>query len=252
MNARQRLRYARAMLMAQDRLNLKFGRVIARELRRVSKELAEAYALMQSIPDDISLRHSVNMQDILTDLAEQTGKKFLSIDLQTSQPLDLPTYLEQQVISTLQQNALLVAPEIVSTTVATASGVIAKGLEDGLTPVEIAKAIGQRIGGSNATARGMTIARTEVGKAANTATFERADKAADELQDEIVVKYEWISTNDGRVRDDHKHANGQIIDRGEKFRVGGEKMRYPQDPRASAKNVVNCRCVMGVIVEEIE
>lgn len=96
MNARQRLRYARAMLMAQDRLNLKFGRVIARELRRVSKELAEAYALMQSIPDDISLRHSVNMQDILTDLAEQTGKKFLSIDLQTSQPLDLPTYLSSR------------------------------------------------------------------------------------------------------------------------------------------------------------
>ena len=252
MNARQRLRYARAMLMAQDRLNLKFGRVIARELKRVSKELAEAYELLQSIPDDVTIRHDVAMQGILTDLAEQTGRKFLSIDQQTSQPLDLPTYLEQQVISTLQQNALLVVSEIVSTTVATASGVIAAGMQDGLEPTEIADAVGKRIGGSNATARGMTIARTEVGKAANTATFERADKAADELQDEIVVKYEWISTNDGRVRDDHKHANGQIIDRGEKFRVGGEKMRYPQDPRASAKNVVNCRCVMGVIVEEIE
>ena len=63
------------------------------------------------------------------------------------------------------------------------------------------------------------------------------------------VTLEWISTNDGRVRDDHKRADGQKIKMGETFNVGGVKMRRPSDPAGGAKNVINCRCVLGFEVE---
>ena len=60
----------------------------------------------------------------------------------------------------------------------------------------------------------MTIARTETHKAANTAQYHRASVAAQESELEVVV--EWISTNDGRVRDDHKTRTGkqgQLVNR---------------------------------------
>ena len=41
-------------------------------------------------------------------------------------------------------------------------------------------------------------------------------------ESELEVVVEWISTNDGRVRDDHKHADGQTRPIGQPFNVGGE------------------------------
>jgi hypothetical protein len=46
------------------------------------------------------------------------------------------------------------------------------------------------------------------------------------------------------TREDHKHASGQKAEMDEPFRVGGEDMRYPGDPRGSAGNVINCQCAL--------
>ena len=32
---------------------------------------------------------------------------------------------------------------------------------------------------------------------------------------------------------------------GQPFNVGGELLMYPSDPKGSAANVINCRCVLG-------
>jgi len=64
------------------------------------------------------------------------------------------------------------------------------------------------------------------------------------------VQIEWISTNDGRVRDSHRSVNGKIIPMGESFNVNGSKMKYPSDPSGGAANVINCRCVLGYHVPE--
>ena len=110
-------------------------------------------------------------------------------------------------------------------------------------PDVIAKNISKRVGGQYSVSRAMTIARTETHKAANTAQYHRASVAAQESELEVVV--EWISTNDGRVRDDHKNADGQTRPIGQPFNVGGELLMYPSDPKGSAANVINCRCVLG-------
>jgi len=57
-----------------------------------------------------------------------------------------------------------------------------------------------------------------------------------------IDRHMWISQRDSRVRDAHVLADGQIVNMGSTFNVGGEALRYPKDPRGSARNVIGCRC----------
>jgi len=90
--------------------------------------------------------------------------------------------------------------------------------------------------------RAMMIARTEVHTGYNIGR-----QAASEASD-LQLSKEWISANDGRVRDfnnnrfSHKAADGEIVRLDEMFVLTGESMRFPGDPRASASNVIHCRC----------
>jgi hypothetical protein len=86
--------------------------------------------------------------------------------------------------------------------------------------------------------RATRIARTEVHVAS---TF-----AVDEAVKSTRVKFEreWVSVLDERTREDHKKANGQRRGQDEPFDVGGEHLMYPGDPKGSAGNIINCRCVV--------
>jgi hypothetical protein len=50
----------------------------------------------------------------------------------------------------------------------------------------------------------------------------------------------WLTTLDGREREDHFEAHGQIREIDEPFDVGGEQLMHPLDPAGSAKQVCNC------------
>lgn len=54
----------------------------------------------------------------------------------------------------------------------------------------------------------------------------------------------WVTVHDDHVRAAHAAADGQEVPIGSAFLVGGEPLAYPGDPRGSAHNVVNCRCVL--------
>ena len=62
---------------------------------------------------------------------------------------------------------------------------------------------------------------------------------------------EWLTAVDGRERDAHRMANGQKRDPLEPFNVGGELLMLPGDPRGSASNIINCRCVVAEIPKEV-
>ena len=59
----------------------------------------------------------------------------------------------------------------------------------------------------------------------------------------------WVSQKLAETRDAHLLADGQVVGIDEAFTVGGEKLMYPQDPTASAENVINCLCVLIGIKE---
>lgn len=92
--------------------------------------------------------------------------------------------------------------------------------------------------------RARLIARTETVTAANKGAALAADKTG------LLLQKTWIAATDNRTRPDHREVNGTTIDGDEFFTVGPDKMKQPGDRgeqgnRTSAKNICNCRCVVG-------
>lgn len=56
----------------------------------------------------------------------------------------------------------------------------------------------------------------------------------------------WDTRMDGQERVSHRNANGQVVALRDEFQVGRVRMLYPEDPRAPASQVVNCRCQIGL------
>jgi uncharacterized protein with gpF-like domain len=71
------------------------------------------------------------------------------------------------------------------------------------------------------------IARTEFTKSSNSGTFEL-------MTEWKAPRKEWLTALDGRERDSHRAANGQIVNMSEPFTVGGVAMMFPGDPAAPA------------------
>lgn len=88
------------------------------------------------------------------------------------------------------------------------------------------------------------IARTEVHGAASAGVDAGARATG------LDLKKQWLSAEDGRVREAHSQADGQTVGMDESFTVDGEKMRFPGDPYGSAGNVINCRCTTLYIPTE--
>ena len=53
----------------------------------------------------------------------------------------------------------------------------------------------------------------------------------------------WLAILDQKTRPDHVSADFQQVKLGDNFTVGGESLSYPRDPKASASNTINCRCI---------
>ena len=246
----EKLKYARAVLLTQDRIALRYQKLIKRELKKTANQLANSYEINQNDSQfaEIQAQHKTRMTEILTDLGKEASERFKAFKLTGKKDI-FDNFVENSIYSILASNVLTTATTVSANTVATASAVIMQTMQASIadpyaaTPTKVANAIANRIGGQNSVSRAMTIARTETHKAANVSQYTRAESAATDSGLDVVV--EWISTNDSRVRDAHKKANGQKRPMGQPFNVNGEAMMHPSDPRGSAENTINCRCVLG-------
>lgn len=116
--------------------------------------------------------------------------------------------------------------------------VIQNGQAEGLAPGAIATKI-RKVGNITSSFRARRISRTET----HAASQEAFDTAVSNKA--IPMDREWVTFRDGRERTAHRIANGQIQPQDTPFDVGGEHLRFPGDQlNGSAKNVVNCRCVL--------
>jgi len=82
------------------------------------------------------------------------------------------------------------------------------------------------------------LVRTEANAAANYGSTETASAM---FGKNGYVK-EWLTAMDGREREWHARANGQIVKGDGYFIVKGERLRFPSDPKGSGANIINCRC----------
>ena len=86
----------------------------------------------------------------------------------------------------------------------------------------------------------------------------RGDPVADQSQEsEKVATQDWVTMGDNKVRTKpgtgHRGADGQTVNVGEPFTVGGQRLLHPGDTSlgATMNNVANCRCSAVANVVEI-
>ena len=97
--------------------------------------------------------------------------------------------------------------------------------------------------------RARVISSTEIGIAQSSAELYAMRKIA---QEKTVLKY-WVGILDDRIRDSHFEATNfyvrsNAIGLEEYFSVNGSQMLHPHDVNAPAKEIVNCRCYLGYVV----
>lgn len=103
--------------------------------------------------------------------------------------------------------------------------------------------------------RARTVARTEVVGAYNGGLHDAFSMIVAADPDTPWVK-RWLATEDQRTRPDHREADGQTVSFGQPFILGadaegfgGVEMMHPHDPDGPANQVINCRCVELLEIE---
>jgi len=109
--------------------------------------------------------------------------------------------------------------------------------EQGLSLNDAADEVKRAFKGSISTARSRVIAKTEIGIASLYAEYEAFASAG-------VTRVEWISANDGNVRDTHQ-IDGEVRPLGTPFSNGLER---PLDPSGHPSEIINCRCIIQPVV----
>lgn len=92
--------------------------------------------------------------------------------------------------------------------------------------------------------RAKTIAVTEVNRAANAGAYAAGLQA--ERDEGIRMVKRWLDSDDRRVRDEHREADGQEQPMGQPFMVGGFPLMMPGDPSGPPHLVIWCRCSMQI------
>jgi HK97 family phage portal protein len=113
--------------------------------------------------------------------------------------------------------------------------------------------------------RAYRIARTEVAGAGNAAEHtaqKEAQRRIDPTGERLVIKRQWITARDERVRKSHEMLDGEIVDLDGSFKLYKEDengdmvqtddtISYPADyVKDEPSNTINCRCTTKSIIEK--
>lgn len=113
-----------------------------------------------------------------------------------------------------------------------------RGIASGKSWLEVAESLGVQRAFAISQSDAIRIVRTEGNRINQQGRLDSGDEAVKAGCD---LLKQWDATLDGRTREAHREADGQIVEWDEDFTVGGEKMKAPSIG-GSASNVCNCRC----------
>lgn len=256
-----RSREVAQQLALQERIRLKFQRLIA---QNIAGTMRQAVAALKRDGSDISLESVVKsrqagLEAILANEWRVAAKTFgdrilerVSKSGHFEKKDATSDYFESAIQSYIKVWALDAAKDISQTTARQIRGLILQGVDEGLGIDAIGRLITDRIP-IMSTVRANTIARTET----HTASAFGAQMAAEAA--ELPLRKEWVSTNDDRTREegwDHAGMDGVIVGLHESFTVTNnetgetEELDFPGDPSGSAGNIINCRCVCAYLEAE--
>ena len=203
---------------------------IAAELSRVN-EMAMAY-----VNGELPEIYGLNYNAIEKTIEEIGGYSFTLVDADTVRNLALSdeTLLPYKYIDgnkDIRWNTKKVNAEIL------------QGILQGESIPDIAKRL------SNVTEMNKTAAIRNARTSVTSAECKgRQDSYIRATNDGIILKREWIATNDGRTRHSHRLLDGQIAEVDKPFKSELGDIMYPGDPEADPSNVYNCRCTIAAKV----
>lgn len=182
-------------------------------------------------------------EDVAVDLFEQLSEgAFARVSSHFGVSFDLEAEFAQTFI---RSRANQLAGQVTQTTYRAIVAALAEGVGAGEAIPDLASRI-RSVFADAAGNRATVIARTEVISGHNAA----AVAAASSLPADVVAGQQWIATRDGRTRETHAAADGQIVAVGQPFTVAGIAGAYPGDPSLPAKETVQCRCTVAFLTPD--
>ena len=225
----------------QERLRTPYRRQYYKVLNRYFKEFANkieiAYQTRSQIMLDTELRKQKDkLKLILNTLYRTVAFAFKDYALGRFFSKDFDDDFEKQLSEFIDYNTGVWVADIDETTRKRLAKVIDNSYNDGLSVEATGVALRNTVIGMGVY-RANLISRTEVHRVAGFAN----EAVAENMKIDGTVK-EWVAIQDARTRVSHSIASGQRVALEEFFVVGGERLKYPGDPRGSAGNTINCRC----------
>jgi len=167
-------------------------------------------------------------------VAEEVGNTIFKFE-----PIS-PEFLE--IINSKVRN---IPKEIVETVKSQLQATLIEGIIKGETVNELADRVRKVY--NFATNRSITIARTESATSINAGRYEM-------YKQEGIIKHQWVTARDEKVRSSHRLLDGSITKIGDFFIRSDNTisaLRYPGDMEAPAGEVISCRCLsLPVLGEE--
>lgn len=237
------------MQRAADKFQRRFAVEISRTMRRVGALLLAGDDLGAELETQ---EHAKRIERLLTalyrdtigqsveQLADTAKSRWLALEKKEVQVIGTPN-VDAIMLDWLRLYGGVKITQISLTTLDDVRSAISSGIEQGMTEREIGKLIAA-VAIEKSPSRAQTIARTESHQATNVAAQSVAKASG------IPMRKQWSASKGERTRQAHREADGQTVPMDGFFTVWGEQLAFPGDPRGSAKNVINCRCVVVYVI----
>lgn len=231
----------------ETRLAARYERVLRRELSAAAVDAAKAYresGLIESAVrahDDRIEAALIRMWTDAYNLIGQRTERQISKATGKAYKQEMSEGFRRGLDLFIRRFAARKIRQISHTTSEQIAQTVRRGIEDGLSVVDLAGEIATH-GRALAGYRANLIARTEVHSAAQAGSIEAAKDTG------LRMMKNWVAVNDDRTRDgdnsDFDHTNVESVPLNEPFNVDGELLEYPGDPAGSAGNIIFCRCAV--------
>jgi hypothetical protein len=247
---RNRARESRRQVRLLDRLTRQFRGRIERELIAAMSDMVERWELTREVmmPRGFAERLEATYRQMTLAAVLAFGGRILdqgkAAGLVLERKEDFSQTMNRLALQYVQQEAIRRRIQgVTETTRRQIIGALDRGYQDGIGTAEIARNVRGVVAGL-ARFRAEAIARTETHGAANYGSDSAAKLTG------LPLKREWLAAQDERTRESHAAADGQIVGPEDAFTVGSSWLMYPGDPSGPPEEVVNCRCVLGYIVDD--
>ena len=227
----------------QDRLRTPYRRQWFNVLNNFFKQYADgvktAYQTASQIMLDQELRKQANfLTRIFKVQYTVIGNAFKDYALGRFFSKAFDEDFDKALAEFIDENSAVWVTEIDETTRRRMAKVIANSYNDGLSTEQTGTALRNMIIGMGVY-RANLISRTESHRVASFAN----EQVAVDMNISGTQK-EWVAIQDARTRITHSFASGQTVPLEANFVVGGDRLKYPGDPKGSAAETINCRCAV--------